>query len=83
LPLATPRLLAAIILYGLIGACWLPVLWLQMAMRRAAEAAYRSGEHLPPIHYTYAKIWFCLGWPAFTGVLVVFYLMLFKPEFSV
>lgn len=78
--LATPWLLAAIILYLLIGACWLPVVWLQIAMRRFAETAYRRRECLPPVYYTYARIWFFLGWPAFVGVLVIFYLMLFKPD---
>jgi uncharacterized membrane protein len=80
--LTTPWLLTAIILYLLIGACWLPVVWLQTAMRRVAETAYRGDETLPPIYYVYARLWFLLGWPAFIGVLAVFYLMLFKPDFS-
>jgi len=29
-PLSSPWLLLSILLYGLIGCCWLPVVWLQM-----------------------------------------------------
>ncbi|HVY53505.1 MAG TPA: DUF2269 family protein [Gammaproteobacteria bacterium] len=31
------------------------------------------------LYYRYFKIWFILGWPAFLSLMVVFYLMTFKP----
>lgn len=73
-------LLAAILLYLLVGTCWLPVVWLQIRMRRMAEAALAAGTNLPPLYHRYATLWFALGWPAFIGVLAIFYLMIAKPE---
>jgi uncharacterized membrane protein len=69
----------ALVLYFFAGACWLPVLWLQLKMRSLAEAAAADNDALPPIYHRYRKIWFALGVPAFLALLVVFYLMVFKP----
>lgn len=80
-PMDSGWLLAAILLYLLVGACWLPVIWLQIRMRRMAEAALAAGADLPPLYHRYAVLWFALGWPAFIGVLAIFYLMIAKPEF--
>ncbi|SNS67690.1 MULTISPECIES: DUF2269 domain-containing protein [unclassified Azospirillum] len=74
-------LLMAILLYLLVGGCWLPVVWLQIRMRHMAEAALAAGTGLPPLYHRYAALWFALGWPAFIGVLAIFYLMVAKPEF--
>ena len=71
-------LLAAIALYLLAGACWLPVVWLQTRMYHLARAAAATGQPLPDLYHRYARLWFRLGWPAFLGLLVVFYLMVFK-----
>ena len=79
-PLTSGWLMAAMILYGFVGACWLPVVWLQIRMHRLAENALKAGAPLPAIYYTYARYWFWLGWPAFVGVLAIFYLMIFKPS---
>lgn len=76
----TGWLLLAIGLYVLVGACWLPVVWLQIQMHRLARVALHSGEPLPPRYHTYARWWFALGWPAFIAVIGIFYLMVFKPE---
>lgn len=72
-------LLAAIHLYVLVGACWLPVVWLQVRMHAFAREARRSGAPLPVQYFRYARIWFALGWPAFIGVIAIFCLMVFKP----
>lgn len=79
IPLASGWLLLAIIFYVLVGACWLPVVWLQLCMHRLAKLAMRSGQALPPRYFSYARAWFALGWPAFMGVLGIYYLMVFKP----
>ena len=76
----TPWLLVAMALYVFVGACWLPVVWLQIRMHRLAGKALRDGTGLPPLYFRYASWWFALGWPAFIGVLAIFYLMIFKPE---
>lgn len=78
-PWTQPWLLASIVLYSLIGCCWLPVVWLQRQMRDIAVSAAATGAELPPRYFTYYRWWFVLGWPAFIGVLAVFYLMVVKP----
>lgn len=78
-PLTTPWLAASLVLYVLIGCCWLPVVWLQIQMQRLAQAAADSGSPLPQTYFRYYRWWFGLGWPAFLGVMVIFYLMVAKP----
>ncbi len=79
-PMTTGWLALAIGLYAAVGACWLPVVWLQIRMHSLARIACRSGQALPPAYFTCARVWFALGWPAFLGVLGIFYLMLVKPD---
>ncbi|WP_377154000.1 DUF2269 family protein [Roseateles sp. UC29_93] len=77
--LDTPWLALSIVLYLLAGACWLPVVWLQIRLSRMADAALASGQPLPALYWRYARWWEGLGYPAFIAVLVVFYLMVNKP----
>ena len=79
-PLSTPWLLLSMLLYGLIGCCWLPVVWLQTRMRDLAVDAATHDLPLPLMYHYYGRWWFALGWPAFIGVLVIFYLMVAKPR---
>jgi uncharacterized membrane protein len=78
-PLSLPWLRWSIALYVLIGCCWLPVVWLQIRMRNLAADAMRRITPLPGVYFRYYRWWFYLGWPAFIGVLAVFYLMVVKP----
>ena len=71
---------ATLVLYVFVGLCWLPVVWIQLKMRDLAAAAARDGMALPACYHSYFKVWFWLGWPAFTGVLAIFILMLWKPH---
>jgi uncharacterized membrane protein len=80
LPLTHGWLAVSIALYILVGLCWLPVVWLQIQLRRIAGACRKSGDPLPPLYFRYLRLWFILGWPAFTAVLAIFYLMVFRPE---
>jgi uncharacterized membrane protein len=73
-------LLITYILYAIAGACWIPVVWLQIRMRDLAGAAVRDGTALPPRYHRYMQIWFILGWPAFSAVIAIFYLMVAKPS---
>ncbi len=66
-------------LYGLIGACWLPVLWLQMRMTEIAAAAALAEQSLPNAYRRCFQLWFWLGWPAFAGVVAIYWLMVAKP----
>jgi uncharacterized membrane protein len=74
-----PWALVSLALYGVIGACWLPVVWLQLRMCDMAQQADRAGQALPPLYWRYARRWEALGYPAFIGVLVVYWLMVMKP----
>jgi uncharacterized membrane protein len=77
-PLTEDWLLLSIGLYLVTGACWVPVVWLQMRMHRLADAALAAGSALPDRYYRYTWCWFWLGWPAFSAVLAIFYLMVAK-----
>jgi len=79
-PLSSPWIVASTVLYLIIGCCWLPVVWLQISMRNLAVAAAANSLPLPPTFWRYYRWWFALGWPAFLGVLVIFYLMVAKPN---
>lgn len=68
---------ASIVLYVLAGACWLPVLWLQWRMHRLAAQSRKP--QLPVAYWRYERIWAALGVPAFTALVVVFWLMTAKP----
>jgi len=81
IPLTEGWLLPAMALYLLAGACWLPVVWLQLRLRRLSAAAHAAGTPLPPAYRRLMRIWFALGWPAFAAVVGIFFLMVFKPEF--
>lgn len=78
LPLDTPWILASLWLFVLVGACWLPVLYLQAQMRDVATLAWQQGQPLPARYHQLFRLWFALGWPAFIAVIGIFALMVFK-----
>ena len=78
-PLTAPWLVAAYGLYALAFACWAPVVWLQIRATRLAEAAWARGEPLGAEYRRLMRWWFALGWPAFMGLLGVFWLMVARP----
>lgn len=78
LPWTTPWVLAALALYMLIGACWLPVVAIQLRLARLAAAAHAAGQPLPAAFARLMRVWFILGWPAFLAVLAIFWLMVRK-----
>lgn len=79
IPLTAGWLVAAMVLYVIVGACWLPVVWIQIEMRRITDAT-ADGDPLPARYDRLARIWFALGWPAFLGVVAIFWLMIAKPS---
>jgi uncharacterized membrane protein len=81
-PISSPWLLKSIALYFIVGACWLPVVWLQIRMRNMALTAAGTSGSLPVQFKKYYRCWLALGWPAFLGVLLIFYLMVAKPSSS-
>ena len=68
-----------LLLYVLIGLCWLPVVFLQIRMRDLARTADRDGMPLPDRYWRYCRMWHWLGVPAFSLLLIVYWLMVFKP----
>jgi uncharacterized membrane protein len=70
---------ASVLLYALVGACWLPILWLQIRMRDLARRAAADGVGLSLQYMLYYRWWQGLGWLAFTFLLAIFYLMIAKP----
>jgi uncharacterized membrane protein len=67
------------VLYVFTGACWIPVVWLQMRMRDLARDAAVRGVPLAEQYWRLARIWFWLGLPAFCAVLAILALMVVKP----
>lgn len=75
----TPWLLTSFALYALAGACWLPVVWLQLKMAKMAGVATATKQALPSRYWHYARRWELLGYPAFTAMVAVYFLMVTKP----
>ncbi len=61
--------------YMIAGACWLPVVWLQIRCRDMAELASTHQQALPQLYHRYFTAWWVLGIPAFAALLGVFFLM--------
>jgi uncharacterized membrane protein len=72
-------LVASYALYVVAGLCWLPVVWLQMRMKRMLEFKLAGGDFDSVEYERLRRIWFMLGWPAFLALVIVFWLMVTKP----
>jgi uncharacterized membrane protein len=81
IPLSARWIWISFVLYFVAGACWLPVVWIQMKLRDLAREAVATGAStLPSAYWKYERIWVLLGIPAFISLIVVFYLMVAKPS---
>ncbi len=72
-------LVSTYVIYAIAGACWLPVVWIQIQLKTMLAECVSNGTELPERYHKLFKIWFLLGWPAFAGLVIVFFLMVFKP----
>ncbi len=79
-PLEESWIVVSLLLYVLVGLCWLPVVFIQMRMRKLAHEAAVEAKPLPEAYRRLFRIWFVLGWPAFAGVLAIFALMIWQPR---
>jgi len=79
MPLTMSWIAWSLALFALAGACWLPVVWIQIRMAAMAERAAADGTALPPLFWRYHRIWTALGFPAFFAFIAIFYLMVAKP----
>lgn len=72
-------LAATYVLYFVAALCWLPVVAIQLRMKQILESE-AAGEEIDRQRYDRLfRTWFLLGWPAFGGLIVVFFLMVMKP----
>jgi uncharacterized membrane protein len=78
-PLRDSWIVMSFVLYAVVVACWLPVLWLQVRMRNLARVAAEQGADLPEDYHRLFRVWFVLGWPSFISMIAIFALMIFKP----
>ena len=79
LSLQTPWIFWSIVLYFVAGACWLPVVWMQLQMREMARIAVERNAALPQRYWRFLRVWIALGIPAFLALVIVFWLMVAKP----
>jgi uncharacterized membrane protein len=78
-PLAATWIVASVALYLVAGACWIPVVFIQLRLRDLAAACERDGSTLGADFHRLARRWFLLGWPAFFALAIVFWLMIARP----
>ena len=78
MPLSTPWIATSLALYCFAGLCWLPVYWMQIRMQTLAAQAVADNTALPAHYWRMARWWFWLGVPAFTSMVLVVVLMVFK-----
>jgi uncharacterized membrane protein len=78
-PIVSGWIAWAVLLYVLTGVFWLPVVWMQVRMRDLAAEAAACDRPLPPAYHRLFRRWFLLGFPAFSAVLAIFWLMISKP----
>ncbi len=72
-------LMASLVLYGVAGAFWLPVVWMQIRMRDLARAAAAPGTALPAAYHRLFRLWFAFGFPGFGSVMLILWLIIAKP----
>jgi uncharacterized membrane protein len=65
-------------LFIFIGICWVPVLVIQYKLKALADSALTTGV-LDPRFKKIMRLWTALGVPAFISILILFWLMVFKP----
>ncbi len=74
-----PWIIWGLILYVFAGACWLPVVWMQIRMRDMAKLSLETGNPLPGQYWELERWWLILGAFAFPAIIIVFWLMVSKP----
>lgn len=79
MPLTIAWLKYSLVLFFFVGACWLPVVWLQYRARQLSAHAHATQTPLPPAYFRAMRLWFWLGWPAFISVVAIVWLMVAKP----
>lgn len=81
-PLSEGWIVLSLLLYVFVGLFWLPVVWIQIQLRTMARQSAREGTPLPDRYHRLYKIWFACGFPAFAAVLLIVWLMLYRPSIT-
>lgn len=74
----SPWSLSVLGLYLFVGACWLPVVWLQIELRNKATQLQKPDT----LYKLQMKIWMILGLMAFPAVIILYAFMVYKPFFG-
>jgi uncharacterized membrane protein len=80
-PIFSGWVAVAIGLYIMVGAFWLPVVWMQLKFRDLAREAVAAGAPLGEAYHRLSRLWFAFGFPAFAGVIGIIWLMVARPVF--
>lgn len=64
-------------LFIFVGCCWIPVLWIQYQFKKEAKYSFELNTLTSRFHRLMIA-WVVLGCFAFTGVLLIFYFMVYK-----
>jgi uncharacterized membrane protein len=64
---------AVISLYIFVGLCWIPVVWIQIRIKNLISAGRPRTAY-----QNLMRLWIALGIPAFSAVILIFYLMVSK-----
>ena len=65
--------LTVIGLFAFVGACWIPVVWIQIRIARLLRQGASRDRYRPLM-----RVWIALGIPAFGSMLLLFYVMVSK-----
>jgi len=74
----SPWFVAVIGLFVFIGACWIPVVFIQYQLREIAKAQLETAVIEARFRQLMQR-WTVLGILAFTGIVIMFWLMVMKP----
>lgn len=73
IPFESAWFVTVIALYAFVGVCWLPVVWIQIRIRKLVANGAERGDYR-----NLMRVWGALGVPAFSAIIVIFYLMVSK-----
>lgn len=59
--------------------CWVPVVFIQIRLKALLQADVATTGAPSVDCLKLFRWWFLLGWPAFIGLVLVFFLMVLKP----
>ncbi len=79
-PLTSTWVWVSLLLYVVVGFCWIPVVAIQIRVARLAAGLHSQALAPSSEFRRLMRWWYGLGWPAFLAVVAIFWLMVFKPQ---